>query len=351
MLNRPENPGSKRDICYVKIETMPSSTFYIPSVDISPYLRDPASDEARQVIEDIRAACLSTGFFQVTGHGVSRQIQDDLFKASQRFFSLSPDDKADLSLKKHGNKGYDAMATQSYESDVLADMKEGYLIGADLAPDHPHVLANRFFAKPNVWPRKELLANDAFKEPVQRYYEAMRRLSSVVLDLVAATLPYGPDVFEGVRAEPFCPLRLLHYPPMPAESQGKRQLSASAHTDFGVVTLLLQDEHEGLEVLDQDTERWELVPPNPDGYVVNLGDMMHKLTRGVYKSSVHRVLNRNPTDRYSVGFFFNGTPDYVLTPFEPLKEGEKAEKEVTVEQYLMERLRASYGKHEGKKAA
>lgn len=231
-----------------------------------------------------------------------------------------------LSAKKNsGYKGYDVMVSQSYQTDMLPDLKEGFFPGTDMPPDDPRVLAKRFFAAPNVWPSADLLAPEEFRDPVEKYYQAVTQLCGVVLDLIAATLPYGPHVFNGFRAkEPACPLRLLHYSPTPGEDPEKRQLGSSAHTDFSAVALLLQDEREGLEVQNQATGEWVLVPPNKDAYVVNLGDMMHKLLSGKYKSSMHRVVLG--------GFGMN----------------EKEEKVMTAEEYMFDRLNFSYGRHETK---
>ncbi|MCJ1291609.1 2-oxoglutarate-dependent dioxygenase mpl2 [Xylographa carneopallida] len=336
---------------------MPSATpkpaaFYIPSVDITPYLADPASPAAQTVIADIRTACLSTGFFQLLGHGVPADLQARVFAGVAKFFALpQPAKRAIRATKDTGFRGYDLLASQSYEADVLADLKEGFFMGADLAPTHPHVRAKRFFAAPNVWPPEELLPANEFREPLERYYEAMLRLCGTVLDLLAATLPYGPGIFDDFRGpEPACPQRLLHYPPTPPQALAKRQLGASAHTDFSAVTLLLQDEHEGLEVLDRETGMWVLVPPNPDAYVVNLGDMMKVFTRGVYQSSMHRVVNKNKTDRYSVVWFLDGNLDCKLVPVGSTDEAER-EKAMTAEEYMFDRMNFSYGKHEEKVGA
>ncbi|KAF9692011.1 hypothetical protein EKO04_010155 [Ascochyta lentis] len=168
------------------------------------------------------------------------------------------------------------------------------------------------------------------------------------MDLVAATLPYGPDVFDEWKShEPACPLRLLHYPPTPAHVAGKtRQLGSSAHTDFGALTLLLQDSHEGLEVLNHETGDWVLVPPKPGAFVVNIADMMTMVTGGDYKSSKHRVINRNETeDRYSVVFFMDGNVDYKLRRLDkigqPIGDNEDL---LTVEDYILGKRNSTYVK-------
>jgi isopenicillin N synthase-like dioxygenase len=248
------------------------------------------------------------------------------------------------------------MGTQLYEDDVLPDLKEGFFIGTDVSPLDPRVKAHRFFMGPNVWPPSDLLAHEDFREPLDAYYQAMTGLCHSVLDLIAATLPYGPQVFDEFKAnDPACPMRLLHYPPTrPAATakEGeiqKRQLGSSAHTDFGAVTLLLQDEHPGLEVQDRKTGEWVGVPPNKSAYVVNMGDIISRITGGLYQSSIHRVVNKNPTDRFSVVYFFDGNIDYKLHRLDKVfGQGEnngsrdENEKVLTVEEHMVERTMTTY---------
>lgn len=191
---------------------------------------------------------------------------------------------------------------------------------------------------PNVWPSIASLAPCEFQEPCERYYLQIYELSLRILDLLAHTLPYGPHVFDDFTSnDPAAPLRVLHYPPA-GKTEGKKQFGASAHTDFGAITLLLQDENPGLEVLNQTTGKWVSIEPNQDAYVVNVGDMLSLWTGNEYKSSVHRVVNKNPTDRYSVVFFFDGNLDCSLDPL----DGSPPEKKRTVESHLLERIGQSY---------
>lgn len=322
--------------------TLTTQSFYLPVVDISPYLRDPNSDAARKVISDVRAACTSTGFFQLVGHGISPALQQCVFDAASKFFALPTDVKS--RCVNVGFRGYDAMASQSYEPGVLPDLKEGFITGTDIPPDDPRVLSRRFFMGPNAWPPSELLPETDFRRPIEEYYRAMLQLCWVVLDIVAATLPYGPHVFDEFKGnDPACPLRLLHYPPALAPDAVKgRQLGSSAHTDFGAITLLLQDDHPGLEVQERETGKWIGVPPRKDAYVVNLGDMISRITRDHYKSSVHRVINKNLNDRYSVVFFFDGNLDYKLRPLDHASQGYDEEQAPTVEEHMFERATTTY---------
>lgn len=192
----------------------------------------------------------------------------------------------------------------------------------------------------NVWPAASSLSPDAFEKPAESYFQAVYNLSLVIVQLIARSLPYGDNVFDNfISNNPATPLRFLHYPP--ARETETPQFGASEHTDFGAITLLLQDHNPGLQVQDNVTKEWIPVPPNPDAYVVNVGDMLSMWTANQYKSSVHRVLNQNTTDRYSIVFFFDGNLDCPLAPL----DGSKVEGHVpTVEEHMIKRLTHSYGK-------
>lgn len=192
---------------------------------------------------------------------------------------------------------------------------------------------------PNVWPESSVLPEEDFKKPVEKYYAAINDLALKLLSLVAHTLPYGPDVFSKFsKGNVVAPLRLLHYPPM---NEKENQHGAGAHSDFGAITLLLQDENEGLEVLNTDTNDFVPIKPTPGALVINVGDMLADWLGGRYKSAVHRVINRRPTDRYSAVFFFDGDVDHVL---DPLDGSEPLKKDWTVEKHMIQRITASYGK-------
>lgn len=196
---------------------------------------------------------------------------------------------------------------------------------------------------PNVWPEENLLPTTEFREPCERYYQSITNLTLTVLSMLARSLPYGPHIFDNfVSNTPAAPLRLLHYPPAPKGRTSKPQSGSSAHTDFGAITLLLTDKNPGLEVYDALEERWVPITPNPDAYVVNVGDMLSKWTSDRYKSSLHRVVHTNPTDRYSVVFFFDGNLDCSLRAL----DGSQREDEegLTVEKHMIYRMTHSYGK-------
>lgn len=163
------------------------------------------------------------------------------------------------------------------------------------------------------------------------YFAEMNKLVRTMFQIIASGLPYGPDIFdEFLSNEPFAVLKPVHYPPTTnPDLMGSRE-----HTDVGGLTLLLQDDKPGLQVKYKG--QWNFVPPNRDAYVVNVGDMLDRWTRGLYKSTLHRVVAQTgATHRYSLPFFFDGNLECRLVPFDGEREGEKIG---TVEEHMFERF-------------
>ena len=193
------------------------------------------------------------------------------------------------------------------------------------------------FRHPNRWPAEHLLPAASFKELLLHYRDRLIALSRTLLEILARGLPYNnPRLFDAFATDPLAVVRLLHYPPQP-DLTDPQQVGAGAHTDFGAITLLLQDGQGGLQVLNEATGVWVNVPPNPEAYVVNIGDMMAMWTRK-YHSNIHRVINSSGGERYSVPFFFDGNLEYVLRPL----DGDGTEQGVTVEEFMAERYRKTH---------
>ncbi|KAK7537202.1 uncharacterized protein J3D65DRAFT_624737 [Phyllosticta citribraziliensis] len=317
---------------------MPSATqvpeFQIPVVDISAYLQNPSSSEARHVVDSVRVACTTSGFFQLKGHGIPADLVKALFQGAKALFALPLEEKK--ALKRPGtNRGYDMMGAQALQQDALPDMKEGYYIGKDIAFEDEQ--ASRSFMTPNIWPSAEQVPESSFKNPMVDYYDAVEALCLRVLELVAAALPYGPDALDELKGEPIvASMRLLHYPPQ--NSSAEKQFGAGAHTDFGVITLLLTDGLPGLQVQNQTTGQWVSVPPDENAFVVNVGDMLQQITGGYFKSNLHRVLNLGDADRYSVPYFFDGCLDARLKRL----DGADEDRILTVEEHMLERFATTY---------
>ncbi|KAI0845068.1 putative leucoanthocyanidin dioxygenase [Daldinia vernicosa] len=287
-------------------ETAPDA---IPTVDISPFTDPNASEEAKSgVVDAIRHACTKYGFFYLTGHGVSEEKRNSVLKCARRFFELSPEERMEVWVGKSMGKsfrGYEPPGIQTHQEGLLPDTKESFMIGHEVPADHPD--AGTFSTGPNLWPKN--LKDEEFRTPAMEYQATMLALSKVLLKLLSRGLPkawgHPPDVMDEIAVNPSMPMRLLHYAPQ--EVLDERQFGVGDHTDFGCVTILLQEMGtKGLEVWYPPTETWIAVPPKENSYVINMGDMMQKWTSGYYRSARHRVITSGTNDRYSVPWFLNG---------------------------------------------
>jgi isopenicillin N synthase-like dioxygenase len=250
----------------------------------------------------IDRACEEWGFFQVIGHGLAPQVMDDIFAAARAFFAQSSDDKRRILRDADNPWGFfDRELTKNRQ-----DWKEIY----DYGPDAGDGRGPR-------WPHGAL--RQRFEPAVRACYDRCTALSQRLLAGIAANLGARPDVlargFEADAQTSF--LRLNFYPRYPVDTDdpiGLRPFGVGEHTDSGALTILLQDEHPGLEVLRDG--RWHLVRPVPGALTINIGDIVQVWSNDRYRAALHRVLVADPThERYSIPFFFN--PSYETT-YEPL---------------------------------
>ncbi|KAL2848415.1 hypothetical protein BJY01DRAFT_233977 [Aspergillus pseudoustus] len=313
---------------------MTTAEFTIPSVNIAPFLLDASSPAAEKVVLEIRNACMTSGFFQITGHGVPPELQDTVISAAKTFFSLPKEEK--MKFAASVGRGYEVIGSQALDPSTKPDMKEGYFVGRDVPNRTPPY---RPFEHPNVWPTTTI-PDSQFREPLLAYHAALTDLALKVMSILSRGLVgLTPALLTEFCHDPVASVRLLHYPPHPAaeHDDDPSLVGAGAHTDFGAITLLFQDGQAGLQVLDRETQTWIDVQPNRDAYVVNVGDMLDWWTAGMYKSNVHRVINTSGVDRYSIPFFFDGNLDFVVRPLE-----DPDAKGVTVGQHLAAKYEEIY---------
>lgn len=175
---------------------------------------------------------------------------------------------------------------------------------------------------------------------LEAYRDRMSELCKHLVGLLALSLELPEDYFAGGYDDYVVTTRLLHYPPQVGVGEGN-EIGAGAHTDWGLITMLLQDEVGGLEVLNADGE-WIRAPHIPGTFVVNLGDLVPVLTNGLYRSNTHRVLNTAGVDRYSVPTFFDLDYDYVVTPVPGTLTDDTTPRSITVGDHLNEMLTKTY---------
>lgn len=191
-----------------------ASSSVIPTIDIAPYLADPSSPEALSIVNQVRDACMNTGFFSLVGHGISKELQEQVFSASKTFFALPLEEKKKCVAPPLLNRGYELIGTQVLQEGTLPDLKEGYYVCLNIpntsqkAKDHPEWMGE------NVFPSPSLIPHSIMKDPTEKYYKEVLTVGCRVMEILARGLPYGDDIFtDFLSDDPICALRLLHYPP------------------------------------------------------------------------------------------------------------------------------------------
>lgn len=252
------------------------------------------------------------------------------------------------------------------EAGTSPELKEGLYIGEEISENHPYFIQGKLNSGPNQWP--QTVENpEEFQHTSMKYYRAVFDLAKDVLGVLALTLGVDATYFDPLTDGAVATMRFLHYPAQPKDADEKLSRGIGAHTDFGCVTLLLQDEVDGLQVLDVPTGRWldvsaisvqvvfytsadykVQVQPVPGAYVVNLGNLFMRMANDKYKSNIHRVINKSGRERYSIPFFFSGNPDYMCECLPNCREPQEAPKygPITVEQAVTAAYKESYGRAE-----
>jgi isopenicillin N synthase-like dioxygenase len=274
-------------------------------VDVSALL-DPAASPAScaRVGVAIDAACRDTGFLLVAGHGVDPALRDDLERLSREFFALPDAVKAGIAMARGGLAWRGWFPVGGELTSGRPDRKEGVYFGTELPLTDPRVAAGTPLHGPNLFPSDP----DGIGPVVLRWIKEVTALGQAVLGGIALGLGLDRDWFgRHLTADPTVLFRIFHYPPGDTESWG-----VGEHTDYGLITLLAQDHHGGLQVHSGDA--WIDVPADPYAFVVNIGDMLERMTRGGYRSNPHRVRNLSGADRLSFPLFLDPSWDATVTP-------------------------------------
>ena len=308
----------------------------IPVVELAPLL---AETDKAAVAEAVGRACREVGFFYIAGHGVPPALVTRAFAEVRRFFAL-PDERK-MAVHMRGSpchRGYYPLFEENTDPDLTADLKEGFDIALELGPDDPDVIAGKPLHGPNQWP-EDL---PGFRETLEDYYAAMRQLARRLLRAFALGLDIPEDFFEDKVDKPLAQLRTLHYPPQAGHIEAET-LGCGAHTDYGCLTILAQDDVGGLQLCNSAGE-WIAAPPIPGTFVVNIGDQMARWTNGLFAATRHRVINTSGRERYSLPFFFDPNYDTVVECLDTCRDAEHPPKypPVTAGEYLLERFDATY---------
>jgi len=277
-------------------------TARLPVIDIAP-LAGPDEGAALATARALCAAYEEIGFAYVSGHGIADDLLQAAF-AQSRAFHASPLERKQRLAINAAHRGYMGLAsstvvTSTVNRNTHPNLSESLMLMHALADDDPRVLNGEPLAGPNQWP--DWLP--AFRPAIEAYIDAADAVCRRLLRGFELGLGLPPGYFAPMFAEPVTFLRLLHYPPHPADAPDN-QFGSAPHTDYGCMTLLAQDDSGGLQVRHRDGH-WIDAPPLPGAFVLNVGDIMAVWSNDRFVSTPHRVVNRSGGDRYSIPFFFD----------------------------------------------
>jgi isopenicillin N synthase-like dioxygenase len=279
------------------------------TIDIAPLFERDAAAARRDVAKAIEAACCATGFFYITGPGIPDDAFTHLDRASRRFFALPESEKAEIAMAKGGIAWRGWFPVGAELTSGKSDLKEGLYLGTELPADDPRVRAGLPFHGANLWPRQVPELRDA----VLRYMTLTMRAANALIEGVALSLDLEPDYFvRHYTADPTILFRIFRYPASTEAELAAAPWGVGEHTDYGLLTLLAQDKHGGLQV--RTDTGWIDAPPLQGALVCNIGDMLDRLTGGWYRSTPHRVLNTSGVDRLSFPLFFDPNLSAAIHP-------------------------------------
>jgi isopenicillin N synthase-like dioxygenase len=297
----------------------------IPAIDVAGL--NGSAAERRACADRIGWACREIGFFTVVNHGVDLLSVRRTFDVATRFFAAPVAEKMKVALSaESGFCGYFPLKAEVTDPLVGGDPKEGYDIS---------------FGPENRWPETP----PDLRSVLTEYYATMSILARDLSRGFALALDLAEDFFAAKLDRPTAILRLLHYPPVEVvpDPRALPPTGCGAHSDYGYLTILAQDEQGGLQVETQ-VGRWVNVPPLPGAFVCNIGEMMARWTNNRFRATPHRVIRIAPGSRYSIPFFFHPNPDVLIETLPSCRDTDGAigYAPVTSGEYLHRRQSGAY---------
>ncbi|MBV9332048.1 MAG: isopenicillin N synthase family oxygenase [Alphaproteobacteria bacterium] len=284
----------------------------LPVIDLTPFFGEGPSAARAEAARKVAAACREIGFFYVTAHRIPENLISRLERTAGEFFALPESEKLEIAMARGGRawRGYFPIGGELTSG--KPDLKEGIYFGTELGGTDARVRAGIPMHGANLFPRQVT----EVKQVVLAYLDAASRAAHAVMEAIALSLDLDADYFRRIyTADPTVLFRMFHYPDATEQPD---IWSVGEHTDYGLLTLLLQDDVGGLEV--KGRSGWIAAPPRQGTLVCNIGDMLDRLTRGAYRSTGHRVRNTSGRDRFSFPFFFDPAFDARIVPLPGFEE-------------------------------
>jgi isopenicillin N synthase-like dioxygenase len=309
----------------------PLNTDSIPVIDLTP-LRN--GDNPDKVAHELHAASQNLGFIYVKGHGIPEQIIHAARASAFRFFRSTESRKATLRISDRHRGWLNPGASKMHEG-AKTDLKESFIwgqqdAGGKTVEDHPMRGSNQW---PDWVPEMQYAAMHYFMQAHNVAHELMRGF--------ALGLGLQENFFLKHCQRPLSRASFVYYPAQD-ESCGEDQFGVAPHTDFGVLTVLCQDDTGGLQVEDINGD-WIEAPPIPGTLVVNVGDLLSRWTNGAYKSTPHRVVNSSGRERLSLVLAFDPEPETVIDPRQIFGKSFKSDQpDTTCGDYLLWRFAKAF---------
>lgn len=296
-------------------------------------LADSKADFAQKIGDSFR----TFGFAMVKDFAIDRALIDRAWQLSEQFFALPEEEKRSYHIAGIGGaRGYTPFGIEIAKDAKAHDLKEFWHIGRDLPEGHPLADASM---PPNIWPARP----EGFRQTFTELYRQFDAAGATILSAIALYLRLDEHWFDGPIEDGNSVMRLLHYPPL--ENVEGEAIRAGAHGDINLITLLLGAEEAGLELLTKEG-KWIPASPPEGAMVINVGDMLERLTNNYLPSTVHRVRNpdaeRARFSRYSMPFFLHLRSDFAFHTLPQCVSDENPDRypvSITADEFLQQRLR------------
>ena len=306
----------------------------IPTVDLSQFVNGDTAERA-DFVRTLGQAFHEVGFVAVVNHGISKQLVDDFYAASKAFFALPEDVKRRYEVAgMAGQRGYTSFGKEHAKQSQVPDLKEFFQIGQEVPADHP---------LKTMYPDNVQVSEVAdYARLGHELYRAFEKAGGELLEAIAVYLNLEPGYFQRYIRHGNSILRSIFYPPITREPA--TAIRAEQHEDINLITLLVGASAGGLELLNSDN-KWVAVMPGPEEIVINVGDMLQRLTNNYLKSTTHRVVNPPREEwglpRLSIPFFLHPVASMDLTclPGCITADSPVQYEPITAGDYLDERLR------------
>lgn len=275
----------------------------IPIIDLRDYFSSESDDALNSVADQLRIACEETGFYSIVGHDISAKDLGDTFEQVRQFHALPLDTKKQILMDRPdwpvGGMGYLPLKNRKLPARETGNVNEAFIIKCD----------DQLRMNDNQWP--DVQAMPEFRERIEKYAQQMESLGKRLLPIYAKALGMPLDFFQEAFVDPLYRLRMTHYPPVGMDSDNA--FGIAPHVDTSFFTILAQDQP-GLTVFSERRKVWVKAPVVKDAFIVNTGELLKQWTNDRFLSTRHFANNNIGTQsRYSIPFFFNANPHYVMS--------------------------------------